>query len=325
MSKIDTGGATAIKGFNYQKASMILVMIKNHRKEAFMVIPEAEDDFEIRYENKCFFIQVKGTKNLSLSNLTRRSKGKKAKEKPSILEKNISPGENTDIRKLFLWSLIDSTKKELEEVYNHQIISPIYKLSNKQKNQAITKLNLNKEQICRLNNQYIYITPFINDNNNAITFLNGVMVNEGLITDKKRARLILGELCLQIDQKSEIAIINQEDYDKKIISGDYLGRIFTTSEQMYNFDQILNTLEISSMKKMKIRKEKVKIPFLYQSTKAKIKSRITADSLLDIPDREALEILIDLAKEIRDNINDELLWALAIECYCELGEELYDN
>src|SRR5690625_5850965 len=131
--KIDTGCATAIKVFNYQKASMILVMIKNHRKEAFMVIPEAEDDFEIRYENKCFFIQVKGTKNLSLTKLTKRPSGKKVKEKPSILEKTISPGEDSDIRKIFLWSLIDSTKKELEEEYNHQIISPIYKLSSDQK------------------------------------------------------------------------------------------------------------------------------------------------------------------------------------------------
>ncbi|MBB6696659.1 hypothetical protein [Clostridium algidicarnis] len=48
---IDNGGAIAIKGFNYQKASIILVMIKNYSRDGFHVIPEAEDDFQVHVDD----------------------------------------------------------------------------------------------------------------------------------------------------------------------------------------------------------------------------------------------------------------------------------
>lgn len=325
MNIVDTGGSIAIKGFNYQKASMILVMIKNYRKNNFMVIPEARDDFEVRYEDESFFIQAKGTKNLSLSDLTRQSKNKKKEIKPSILEKNIIPGDKSNIRKIFLWSIINSTKKNLKKVSKDRIVSPIYKFSDEQKEEIISKLNLNQEQVTRLNNQFIFITPFKNNNKIAITFLKGEMVNEGLMSSNQRAQVILGELVLQIDQKSEIEIIDERDYDKKIINGNYLHKIFTTVEQMQNFDRILNNLPISSMKKMKIKNEKVKIPLLFQNIKSRIKEKISVDELLEISDLEALKILINLAEKENDKINNEQLWALAIECYCELGEERSEN
>ncbi|MDU5510876.1 dsDNA nuclease domain-containing protein [Enterococcus gilvus] len=74
MSNNDNGGAIAIKGFNYQKAAIILVMIKNYEKDNFKVIPESSEDFEVNLEDANFFIQVKGTKKLSIKNLVKRTK-----------------------------------------------------------------------------------------------------------------------------------------------------------------------------------------------------------------------------------------------------------
>ncbi|HZW67817.1 MAG TPA: dsDNA nuclease domain-containing protein [Pseudogracilibacillus sp.] len=319
----DIGGSIAIKGFNYQKASMILVMIKNFTKKDFKIIPEAKDDFEIKYEDKTYFIQVKGTKNLSISNLTRRNKTKKSDTKPSILEKSMSPGKEDDIRKLFLYSLIESTKKELTENRSYEIISPIYRFSDKQKQVIIERLQLHDSDIKRLNNQYIYITPFRNNYNDAMTFLKGTLVSEGLIADNQRAQLILGELCLQIDEKSEIKLLDIKDYEKKEINGEYLSQVFTTTEQMNYFDNILDKLNLNHLKRMKVKKEKAKIPFLYNNLKKQIKDNIQIETLSDLNDEDAIEYLIDFIKELADNCNKELLYALAIECYCELGEDIY--
>lgn len=74
MTRIDNGGATAIKGFNYQKASIILVLLKNFEKEEFAIVPEAGDDFEVHVDNKKIYVQVKGTKQLSLKKLIGRKK-----------------------------------------------------------------------------------------------------------------------------------------------------------------------------------------------------------------------------------------------------------
>lgn len=59
----DNGAATVIKGFNYQKAAIMLVMINNYQKQHFKVIPESKEDFEVYVDYEIYFIQVKGKKN----------------------------------------------------------------------------------------------------------------------------------------------------------------------------------------------------------------------------------------------------------------------
>lgn len=321
MVVTDNGGATAIKGFNYQKASLILVIIKNFQKENFSVIPESREDFEINLDNRRFFIQVKGTKKLSWNNLSKNDK-----KDLSILEKNIHPGEDDDIRKLFLWSLTDSTKKELEEVYNSSLVEPIYSFSDEIREKIIKKLNLNSKQIDRFNNQYLYITPFENDLTIALTYLKGVMIDEGIVTDNIRTNILLGNLSILIDKKSEVDIKTYNDVDKKTISGNYLRTLFTTNEQKNKFEKVLENLDMNQLKKTLIRNSKTKIPLLYQTLKQKLKSKINVQSLINLPENEVLDIIIDNAKELSDNdIKDEQLWALAIDCYCELGDDLCDN
>lgn len=108
MSTIDNGGAIAIKGFNYQKASIILIIIHHFQKKNFKVVPESKEDFVIHLNNEVYYIQVKGTKKLSIGKLKSKPSGK-----DSIIEKNISPGEDSDKRKIFLWDLAATTQSKL--------------------------------------------------------------------------------------------------------------------------------------------------------------------------------------------------------------------
>ncbi|GAB4073226.1 hypothetical protein GCM10028778_07910 [Barrientosiimonas marina] len=318
MPTMDDGGANAIRGFNYQKASIILVMIKNFQKQDFAIIPEADEDFDVKCENNDFYIQVKGTNKISPKKLMKSSNSKNSGD--SILEKNMEPGSNSDIRKIFICNYTESLNNQLIEEYGDHIVTPVYSLSDQQKKVFINKLNLTPDQTTRLNNLYIFITPFINNSTDATTYLKGEMVNEDLITSNERAQLILGELSTLVDQKSEITITNEEDYNKKKISGESLKEFLITVENMDNFNSILESLDFNFLKKQKIRMEKNKIPLLFQDLKSNIKEEITLDSVINLTDQGALDLIINTIKSKISDINEHQLWAIAIDCFKDLGE-----
>lgn len=317
MSVVDNGGAVAIKGFNYQKASIILVMIHNFEKDNFKVIPESHEDFEIYIEEKVYYIQVKGTAKLSIKNMMKREK-----DKPSIIEKNLTPGNDNDKRKIFLWDLAATTKKEIVSKKG-TFISPLYGFSENQKLEVSNTLKLDKRNQTRLNNQYIYITPFSNNLNLALTMLKGEMVNKDLVVTNERAKMVLGELSLEIDQKSEIPVIDESEIDLKAkeIGGNYLKTLFLTIKQKESFDDVLNKLPYNSIMTAKIKREKIRIPLLYKSVKERVKEAVDLDLLISKTDEEAVQYLLNLLNEITPEIEKrELSIALAIECFCELGE-----
>ena len=315
MDGVDNGGAIAIKGFNYQKASIILVMIHNFEKNNFLLIPESREDFEIRLEQNTYFIQVKGTKKLSLDKLKSRPNGK-----DSIIEKNLSPGTNKDLRKIFLWDITDSTKKELIS-RKGTLVPSLYGLSTEQKVEIINTLSLNTNQKSRIDNLSLYITPFSNDLNLALTYLKGVMVDKNLLVTNERAKVVLGELSLEIDQKSEILVTNDSDIKRKKIDGKYLKRIFVNVQQKELFYEVLNNLTLNTIMKTKVRREKLRIPLLYQTIKEQVRKKADINLLMSGSDEEAVtylrSLLADIAPEIQTT---ELSIALAIDCFCELGE-----
>lgn len=47
MCDFENGGAIAIKGFNFQKAAISFIAIKNYDKPNFHILVEAKDDFEV--------------------------------------------------------------------------------------------------------------------------------------------------------------------------------------------------------------------------------------------------------------------------------------
>lgn len=311
MSTIDNGGAIAIKGFNYQKASIILLMIHHFKKKNFKVVPESKDDFEIHLDNEIYFVQVKGTKKLSIGKLKSKPQGK-----ASIIEKNMIPGGNSDKRKIFLWDLAANTKSELIEKEG-TLVPTIFGFSLSQKQDVIKSLNLDENQKRRLNNQFIYITPFSNDLDRALTVLKGEMVTENLLVTNERAKVVLGELSLEIDQKSEIIIKTDSDIEKKTIREDYLKQVFTNVQQKEMFDEVLNNLSINTVMKRKVNNIKLRIPMLYQNLKAEIKQKADIDLIMKSTDEDAISYLRNL---ITEKVDTELSIAIAIDCFCELGE-----
>ncbi|WP_088816357.1 MULTISPECIES: dsDNA nuclease domain-containing protein [Listeria] len=323
MSDFDNGGAIAIKGFNYQKASIILVIINNYYKNNFKVIPESKEDFEITFEDNHFYVQVKGTKNLSLAKLIKKPNKSSNKEEKSIVEKNLLPGNDEDKRKIFLWELIEQTKKDLVK-QEGTLISPVYCFSKTQQQEIENKLGLNEKQKKRLSNQKIYITPFPNDINVALTMLKGIMVEKNLFVNNERAKVVLGELALEIDQKSEIPVTNEIDIRRKEISGKYLNKVFLNLKQKELFDEVLASLTLNTIMKKKVKKEKLGIPLLHQSLKEKLKQRVDYDVIMGKNDVEAINYIRDILSELDPQISTELSVALAIECFCELGAENHD-
>lgn len=315
MTVIDNGGAIAIKGFNYQKAAIIHVMIKNFDKDNFKVIPESREDFEVHLEQDTYFIQVKGIKKLSLGKLMSRPKGK-----PSIIEKNLSSGDENIIRKIFLWDLIEGTKNELVSKTGN-LIPLKYCLSDEQRLEVIKKLKLNDEQINRLKNQYIYITPFPNDLSLALTVLKGEMVDEDLLVTNERAKVVLGTLCLEIDQRSEIEVTNDGDIKRKEIDSAFLKRIFMRVRQKELFETVLNNLSINTLMKERVKKQKYRIPLLNQSLKMKLKNEVDFSNVLKMNDEDAINYIKNSLINIEPNIDMETAIALSIDCFLEWGEE----
>ena len=310
---IDNGGAIAIKGFNYQKASIILVMIKNYSRDGFHVIPEAEDDFQVHVDDKNIFIQVKGEKSITLNKLVKKE----------IIKKNLVPGQDEDIRKIFFWDISSAFHKELTNVPTGNVTSSLLKYSDDHKNKIVAALKLNDNQKKRLDNQFLYTTPFNNDLTEAITRLFGEMVKQELHVDNESGRALLAELSLMIDQKSEI-IVHANDFTEKIIDGRYLKSLFVRVQQLDLFDKILEKSNYNTFRKNRIQHERTKILVAYQNTKKKTKEHCNCCNLdfENSSEDELIAELITIVKETDDTINNEnLLVAISVECLCDLWEE----
>ncbi|CAM4149027.1 dsDNA nuclease domain-containing protein [Jeotgalicoccus halotolerans] len=312
MSIVDNGGAFAIKGFNYQKAAIIFVMIHHFEKNNFKIVPESKDDFEVYLDDQVYYIQVKGTKKLSIAKLKSKPKGKE-----SIIEKNLFPGVDNDNRKIFLWDLAETTKSELTKVRG-TLFPEKYQFSDKQKMDLAESLELNPSQLLRLEHQFIYVTPFTNDLEKALIMLKGYMVEEELLVTNERVSIVLSELALEIDQKSEILIDVEEDFVNKEIDGNYLKKIFTRVKQKEMFDEVLNNLILNTRTKEKIRAIKLRIPLLHTTLKEEIKEKIVTNEVMDCnTDEDAIRYIRSL---IGENIATELSIALAIDYFCEIEE-----
>ena len=310
-NKINNGGAIAIKGFNYQKASIILIMINNYQREDFLIIPEAEDDFQVYVDGKTIFIQVKGEKNITLQKLISKE----------IIKKNLIPGHDEDIRKIFVWDLGKKFQNSLKEIVSGNIISPLLNYSDEDLKRISDNLNLNENQQIRLKNQYIYKTPFNNNLTEAIKHLFGELVSQNLQINNESGRALLSELSLMIDQKSEIIVLDN-NYSLKTIDNVYLKKVFARVEQHQEFDRILDKLSYNEFKKRKIKQEKTKILVSYQNIKKKTKHYCNNLDLEQSTEQELINQIVQIIKNHDSSItNNNLIIAIAIECLCELWED----
>lgn len=331
-NNFDNGGAEAIKGFNFQKANLILLAVNNYQKNNFKIYIEAEDDIVVSYENYKAFIQVKkqvhtfnkitkkGTKKIN--DPSGKSKQKVSVPSPSILEKNLSSGTEEDTFKLIVKDIGQQDKKQLKIKRPGSICSELYVLSDNAKETLIKSLP--DELVRKIENFYFFISPVHEDLNEAEKYLIGSLTSAGISVDDKRGRLIIAELSLTIDQKAQYVINNELDKEFKLMDRNYFSKILQTSESLKRFDNVLNSLDYNMIIKKLVKKERLKIELNKSELKEEIKKSITEyienrGEILKISDKKIVEHIVNKFKSRK--IEDVTLISVAIESLCELGDE----
>ncbi|OYQ79131.1 hypothetical protein B9T11_07800 [Wohlfahrtiimonas chitiniclastica] len=226
--KYDDGGANAIRGFNYQKAVIAYVAICNWNEKDFYIIPENKEDIEVYKQGKIAYIQVKSS-SLSINKLKASSKDNGL----SIIAKLIQKEGDGKFKIATTNTFSKTDFKKLIEDQGDFCEHGIYKLSEDQK--TLIKEELKKggaftdEFIeSRIEQVYIMISMFSNDQMNATTSLLGLMSQKGCKVDGAMGSTSLNELFSQIEASSEINHKHLDDpaINKKIIKSEDLRTIF---------------------------------------------------------------------------------------------------
>jgi hypothetical protein len=307
----DNGGANAIKGMNYQNAVISLVAIRNYEKEGFELILEADDDFEVLYDNYHAYIQVKGEQKMSLSKMLNQKK-ERGKEKKSMLDKHFEVGDSKSIYKFVVYNFtqsdLDKMKETDDELFN-------------------SSLKLSKAQEKRINNSKtkrfsIIKTPFEKNMLEAQNYLLGEMANSGIAVDN-RVNQVLGELTTIIYRKSEYTIKEESDKKYKKLVSKELKDILLKVSAMEMFDEIVKDLPYTPLKKNRIKTEKLKIStqqtFLKQSVIEYIQSNLYLE-LEDLMVEDLINRCIEL--DMFSNVDNNMRIALIVSSYCDIIEEI---
>lgn len=307
----DNGGANAIKGMNYQNAVISLVAIRNYEKEGFELILEADDDFEVLYDNYHAYIQVKGEQKMSLSKMLNQKK-ERGKEKKSMLDKHFEVGDSKSIYKFVVYNFtqsdLDKMKETDDELFN-------------------SSLKLSKAQEKRINNSKtkrfsIIKTPFEKNMLEAQNYLLGEMANSGIAVDN-RVSQVLGELTTIIYRKSEYTIKEESDKKYKKLVSKELKDILLKVSAMEMFDEIVKDLPYTPLKKSRIKTEKLKIStqqtFLKQSVIEYIQSNLYLE-LEDLMVEDLINRCIEL--DMFSNVDNNMRIALIVSSYCDIIEEI---
>ena len=260
----DNGGAIAQKGFNYQNCVISLVAIRNYKKPNFSIYIEADEDFEVTYDNDYHaYIQVKGEKRMSINKLLR-----KTKKQPSIFEKNLSSGANDSTYKIVVYNFVEQDLKEMQEqIATEELFHNSWLLSDSQKNKVNNQ---------RTENFSLVKTDFDNNISVAKTFLKGELVNQKISIDG-RDDVILNELLQQIVQKSEKEVHSDADKELKKITSEELNLILQKVTAKARFDKELDKFGFSEIKNEKIKKEEKKIILEYITAKKSVINFLNSD------------------------------------------------
>ncbi|MFC4323698.1 dsDNA nuclease domain-containing protein [Litchfieldia salsa] len=326
----DNGGAEAIKGFNFQKANLILLAINNYKKSEFKLYIEAEDDIVVKYQNYRAIIQVKKQKHTFKSITKQEKRVKKDSEGmkftetlPSILEKNLKSGTEEDVFKIFVKDIGGTDKKELNLKKPGSICSELYELNPEAKKKIINVLP--EELVNKIENFYFFISPIHENLKEAEKYLIGSLNEIGVSVDDNRGRAILAELSLTIDQKAQEIIHDELHKEIKSMDGVYLSKLFVSSKALNEFDNILDSLEYNALFRKLVKSERLKIELNKTSLKEDMKKTLIEYleqnvNLENDSNKKIVDYLIDRYK--KDDSNISSLVSVAIESICELGDEL---
>lgn len=314
----DNGGAIAQKGFNYQNHVISLVAIRNYNERNFSIYVEADEDFEVTYDESYHaFIQVKGQKKLSIAKLL-QSKG----DKPSIFEKNLNSGEDNSSYKIVVY---DFTEKDLQSMqigdYN-ELFEDERKLSDEQKGIIVEKLG--ESMLPRLENFSLVKTSFRNDFKEARRYLKGELVEQNISVDG-RDDIILDELTRLIQQKAEYIIKHDTDKRLKKITSDELNLILGKVSSKARFEKELSNFSFPTFREEKIKKEELKVIVQYMSEKKAIIKELSAD-ITRLNEKSLVEILPDIEKSnCLSGLEANTKYAIIISAYCDILEGIVNE
>lgn len=230
INEYDNGGAIAIKGFNFQHAVAALVIICNYEKENFSIYLETKDDIEVTYSDNNFFIQAKSNQ-LTLNGLIKADKYNK-----SILSKSFSKtsDKNHNYYKIATVEFSEQEQKKLNKKVSQHLFNKneIYEINAEAKTKlvdALIKQGAEEETLrAKLDNCYIYFTPFSKNSENSYNYLLGFMNQCNINVDGGRGKLLLNELLNLIQQKAEKVINNDNEKECKQLSSVYLKSLIKT-------------------------------------------------------------------------------------------------
>lgn len=303
----DNGGAIAQRGFNYQNCVVSLVAIRNYKRPNFSIYVEADEDFEVTYDdNYHAYIQVKGQKDMSIKKLL-----KSTNNEPSIFEKNLSSGTDESTYKIVVYNFSSEDLKEMQEQTNtEELFESSWTLSNSQKSQVNNP---------RTANFSLVKTAFENNINDARTFLKGELANQNISLDD-RHDIILNELLQQIAQKSEKIVRTESDKELKKITSGELNLILQKVTAKERFERELNEFGFSSIKNEMIKVEEKKIILQYMTAKKSVINFLKSD-MSRLRNEKAIELLpktFDL--EDMKELPEDSKYAISISAYCDILE-----
>ncbi|WP_191566421.1 dsDNA nuclease domain-containing protein [Metabacillus idriensis] len=332
VNEYDNGGAEAIKGFNFQKANLILLAINNYQKKDFRIYIEAEDDIVVSYESYRALIQVKKQKH-TLKSITKPEK-KVSKDSegnittkllPSILEKNLRSGTDKDIFKIIVKNIGETDKKQLKIRKPGSICSELHELNDQAKKTIVEALP--DDLVSKVDKFYFFISPIHEDLNEAEKYLIGCLNGIDVSVDNKQGRAIIAELALTIDQKAQEVIVDEIHKELKFMDTDYFSKILVTCKSLNGFDTILDSLAYNFLFKKEVKNERLKIELNMTNLKEDMKKALkeymfSAEYSEEVSDKEIISYLVE--KFNTTDTKRSTLISVAIESLCDLGDEAGD-
>lgn len=247
--QIDTGGVVAIKGFNYQHAVSILILLLHHGKNNFSIIPEGLDDIQVFDNEVSYFLQIKG-KRITPGALIIPAK----KQTESIVEKLLNKKSDYKLENKYKIVCTESNcTLQVNKVKSDLFYSPykpdinysyffdeepIRKLAYFKKVTSEKKLEL----ISMVNKSKCYITPFKNENSSYQPYLRGTIRNLGIDLSPESEINALLTMKDYITSRSQIKVVNEKQAKDKAIKTEDIRYLFEGGKKQKKLKELINEL-----------------------------------------------------------------------------------
>ncbi len=309
MKTTENGGALAIKGFNYQKSVIMLIAILHYLNvDDFEIYVETEDDIVVKISAAKTYIQVKG-KKLSIAAITKRESGK-SKEKESVLEKNLEKDDKGACYYKIVALDFAASEKYLKETTPRIFKkgAKVYEYTAAGQKELMAKLPTLDP--LKLKNSRLVLTSFGANLQEALERIMGIMASLGLSVDNNYGKAALEEMCLEIDQRSEMIITEESDIEKKKFTPESLSNIFSHSYKEDYLNDLLIKLDYGVAKKIELKTRRAKVRAMYGSFCIEAKRVIEKlDDLINMDEKDVIEHVLRVVnfKAVSEELDRETI------------------